>query len=137
YLKLVNNLDMLCHRLFGHCRAGSGPLSFWPMGQRSASYGMNSIPLKRRSDLHIARKLWHMFGVLLVATCHHFLSTDQALRAMALGAFIFVTTDVLRHQWPPLNAWALRIFGPFMREHERNGLAGTTYLVLGTFLIIW
>ncbi len=107
------------------------------MGQRSASLGLGPIRLKRRSDLHIARKLWHMFGVLLVATCHYYLSTDQALRAMAVGAFICVTADVMRHQVKTLNDWALRIFGPFMREHERNGLAGTTYLVLGTFLIIW
>lgn len=107
------------------------------MSQGSATVSMNAIPLKRRSDLHLARKLWHVLGVLTVTGFQYFLTPNTALRAMAVGAFLFVTVDVIRQQWPPLNRWALRFFGPFMREHEQHGLAGTTYMVLGTFLIIW
>ena len=96
---------------------------------------LTPVPLKRRSDLNLARKTWHALGVLAMVVLHHLMTTDQALRTIAVVSFIFVALDVLRHQWAPLNQIALKIMGPFMREHERHNLAGTTYLVLGTFLI--
>ncbi|MGE0761978.1 MAG: diacylglycerol/polyprenol kinase family protein [Bdellovibrionales bacterium] len=107
------------------------------MNQGSVFLSLTPVRLKRRSDLHLARKTWHVLGVLAMVVAHHLMTTDQALRAIAMASFIFVAVDVLRHQWEPLNQFTLRLMGPFMREHERYNLAGTTYLVLGTFLIIW
>ncbi len=64
-------------------------------------------------------------------------SQDFGLRLMAVVALACVFVDVARHQSPRLNRLTLKIFGIVMREHEREGLAGTTYLMVGTFLIIW
>lgn len=107
------------------------------MQQGSATLTIDQIPLKRRSDLHLARKLWHVSGVAAMAAVHHFVSDDLALRLIAIAAMVFVTFDFARHQWPGLNRFALRFFGPFMREHERDQLAGTTYLLLGTLILLW
>ena len=107
------------------------------MQQGSATLSLNTLPLKRRSDLHLARKLWHALGVLGMVLLHYLLTTDQTLRVMAVLAFVFVTVDVVRHQWPAINKFVLKILGPLMREHERHNLAGTTYLILGTFIIVW
>lgn len=95
------------------------------------------ISLKKKSDLHLARKAWHFFGVLSITFVHYQLSSDQSLRWMAFAAFVAVSFDLLRNRIPRLNQFSLRIFGPFMREYERNSLAGTTYLFLGAFCIIW
>lgn len=94
-----------------------------------------SITLKQRSDIHIARKLWHVLGVLAIAAIHQLVSKDVALKLLALISFVAVSVDVLRQRLSPLNGLALRLFGPLMRENERHGLAGTTYLLIGTFLI--
>lgn len=94
-------------------------------------------PLKRRSDLHLARKLWHCLGVLFIVGVYSSISTDLGLRIMAVVTFFSVMLDITRHQWPKLNYWVLRVFGVVMREHERESMAGTTYLLLGTFIIIW
>ena len=102
-----------------------------------AALSLNSLPLKRRSDLHLARKVWHAVGVMLMVGLHYVLTTDQTLRVVAVLAFVFVSVDVIRQQWQPMNRIVVKILGPFMREHERNQLAGTTYLILGTFLIVW
>ncbi len=98
---------------------------------------LEPFPLKRRSDLHLARKLWHCLGVLLVVGVYSAVSSDVGLRLIALVAFLSVFIDVARHQSLWLNRLTVRIFGGVMREHEREGLAGTTYLMVGTFLIIW
>lgn len=98
---------------------------------------MDPIPLKRRSDLHVARKLWHVLGVLTMAGAHSLMTDDQALRLLALFSFFGVTLDIVRHQWPSVNKLVLRFMGLFMRDHERDNLAGTTYLMIGALLILW
>lgn len=105
--------------------------------QGSASLSFQPYPLKRRSDLHLARKLWHCLGVLFIVGVYTSVSADTGLRLMAVVSFICVMIDISRQQWPKMNFWTLKIFGSVMREHERDSIAGTTYLLLGTFLIIW
>ena len=98
---------------------------------------LQSFQLKRRSDLHLARKLWHCLGVLFIVGVYTAVSGDTALRLMAVVTFASVMIDVARHQSPKLNHLIVKVFGVVMREHERETLAGTTYLLLGTFLILW
>lgn len=103
----------------------------------STALSLEPFQLKSRSDLHLARKIWHVMGVTTIVVIYSLVTVDLALRLIAVASFICVMFDVVRQQVPALNRWALKAFGLFMREHEREGLAGTTYLFLGTFLIIW
>ena len=97
---------------------------------------MDPYPLKRRSDLHLARKAWHFGGVMLMVLVHHFATRDRSFQILAVATFLFVAADIVRQHAPALNKILVAAFGPLMREHERDGFAGTTYLLLGTFVIL-
>lgn len=95
------------------------------------------ITLRRRSDLHLSRKAWHLIAVLILAIAYQILSRDQALITAAILGGFAVTLDLVRLQWAGINNVVLKFMGPLMRENERNGLAGTTWLAMGAFIIIW
>lgn len=92
---------------------------------------------KQRTDLHLARKLWHVIGVLVMAAIFAGSSRSTALQLMTSVAFLAVLLDLARHRWPSINHILTTLFRPVMREHERHSLAGTTYLMLGVFLVIF
>lgn len=92
--------------------------------------------LKRKSDLHIARKIWHVSAVLMVTAAYVQVDRPTAIQLISIGAFIFIANDVLRQRWSWLNQVIMKAFQPVMREYERDGLAGTTYLLAGVFIII-
>lgn len=91
--------------------------------------------LKRRSDIHWSRKLWHMGGVSVMALIYAYAPLWVALGILAVTWIIFVPFDILRQRRPRLNEWLMRFFNPIMREHEENRLAGTTYLLTGVAIV--
>jgi len=92
---------------------------------------------KNKSDLHIARKLWHFLGVLAIIIFFNILSRQQALITMSLVTVTLVSFDVLRQISPAANKLALVIMGPFIRESERNSYAGTTFLLIAALIVIF
>ena len=90
--------------------------------------------MKKKSDLHITRKLWHFLGVILIAAIYYRVSHSTAIQLMALAAALFTTLDLLRKQLPSLNQILVSIFSPVMREGERHKIAGTTYLLNGVLI---
>jgi diacylglycerol kinase (CTP) len=93
--------------------------------------------LKTKADLHLARKVWHLFGVLFIVFLYQRLPRETALLAAVVVSFIFVSLDILRHSFAHLNDVLFSVFRPLMREHERTRPAGTSYLLIGTTLIIF
>jgi diacylglycerol kinase (CTP) len=92
--------------------------------------------LKTRKDVHYARKLWHFFGVITIAVCYHNMSRPMALQTLVLVAAASIFVDVLRQRSEAFNRIVIRILGVFMRENERTGIAGTTYLLIGVLIIV-
>ena len=97
---------------------------------------MDSTSLKKRSDLHLARKIWHFLGVLTMIVIFHNVSRPVALQLITIFSFVFILFDILRQQSSPINNFVINLMHPFMRESERNSMAGTSYLFVGVFLII-
>ncbi len=93
-------------------------------------------PLKTRKDLHLARKLWHALGVFTIIGLYIYSSRPQALRLAVLGAFLALTIDFLRHQWPGLNRIMIHLFRPVMRQQEQTGYAGISYLMVGVLVLV-
>lgn len=91
---------------------------------------------KQRSDIHWARKTWHFLGVLSILLIFENVSRPVALFSSALAMLLFVSLDIARQFNPRLNDTLLIFFRPFIREHERNNIAGTSYLLTGVFIII-
>ncbi len=99
------------------------------------SFLMEFVGFKKKSDLHLARKFWHIGGVSLIAVLYAFLPTGWSLFLLSVACCLLIATDVLRLSRPEFNQKMISIFGPFMRESEVNRLAGTTYLISGVTFI--
>lgn len=93
--------------------------------------------LKKRSDIHYSRKLWHMMGVTTLFLIFIFTEGAFSKKFFLFIFLLFVPLDFLRQSRPSLNDFLIHLFKPIMREYELNKLAGTTYLLTGVNLIVW
>lgn len=91
--------------------------------------------LKRRSDIHLARKIWHMGGVSIIAAFYAYLPEKTSLALLTLAWIAFVPVDFLRLRYPALNTLLTQTFRPVMRQNEMHKLAGTSYLLTGITLV--
>ena len=90
---------------------------------------------KNRSDLHIARKVWHVTGVFTMFLAWFFLPYWLSMSALGVGWLLFVPADVVRQRNPQVNRTLSNLFRPIMRSNELNRLAGTSYLLTGALVI--
>lgn len=93
--------------------------------------------LKKRSDLHLARKLWHITGVFSIAVLYNTISINTSIALFAIVSGAAIILDILRQKSERFNDILVHIFKPIMRQGELNGLAGTSYLFLGVFIIVF
>ncbi|GIL16666.1 MAG: hypothetical protein BroJett040_04170 [Oligoflexia bacterium] len=93
--------------------------------------------LKKRSDLHLARKFWHMGGVSLIVALYAFLPEKTALVGLTIAWLLFVPMDFVRLRVSAMNDILVHFFKPIMREYELKGLAGTSYLLTGVTLVAY
>ncbi len=96
---------------------------------------MGAVDLKRRSDVHWARKIWHMGGVSLLAGLFAHLPHSTSILFLSIAWLAFVPIDFLRLKRPALNEFLMHLFGPIMRQNEVNKLAGTSYLLTGILIV--
>ena len=91
--------------------------------------------LKKRSDLHLARKIWHIGGVSFIAAIYAVLPHDASVALLALAWVMFVPLDFARLKYPHLNKYMVGVFRPIMRQSELDRLAGTSFLLTGLLLV--
>jgi diacylglycerol kinase (CTP) len=97
---------------------------------------MNHTRLKPRSNIHLARKIWHFLGVIGVLVIYHNVSRAVSLQLLILLGSFIIFVDILRHRLPMLNKWIILSFGGLMRDQEEKGMTGTSYIALGIFLTV-
>lgn len=97
---------------------------------------ININDFKKRSDIHWARKIWHISGVLVIFILFQFLPLTMSKYLIALGTALFVCIDIIRKRNSHINTFFVHYFKPIMRQHEVNNLAGTTYLFIGVMILI-
>lgn len=91
--------------------------------------------LKVRSDLHLARRLYHMLGASIIAGLYYFLPRQEMLILFLGFTAVCVSVDLFRLQSKTLNKKLLAAFGTFIRKSEVNGLTGMSYLAIGVSAI--
>ena len=96
---------------------------------------MLGIELKKRTEMHWARKLWHIVGVCLLALSYQYLPLTSSKAVIFLVWLVAVPADFIRLKVPSFNEILTHVFGPIMRESEVKSLAGTTYLISGVLLV--
>ena len=92
--------------------------------------------LRARDDIHLARRLWHMSGVLLVFVLYWNMTYRTAVFSVFTVSAFMITYDVARLWFPQLNQLFLVFFGRVLRESERNRIAGSTFMCLGITLSV-
>ena len=91
---------------------------------------------KNRSDLHVARKIWHVAAVFFIFTCWSFFPYWLSITVLSIFWLVFIPTDIARQKNSDLNLKLTRFLRPIMRSTEISKLAGTTYLLTGVLLIV-
>lgn len=97
---------------------------------------LNNLELKKRSDIHWARKIWHMAGVFSMFLAYVLLPEAISSVILAITILLFLPIDLLRQKYPALNDWLVHAFKPIMRTHEIHKIAGTTYLLAGVCVVV-
>lgn len=91
---------------------------------------------KRRSDMHLARKTWHMLGVLTMLAIHQRVSRETAILLLLATMLVFVVPDVIRQYSSKLNEIFVGMFQSLIRESEVHKLSGNSYLISGVLFIV-
>ncbi len=94
-----------------------------------------AVGLKKRSDIHYARKIWHMSAVFTMFLAYVYLPPVVSMTILVVSWFIFVPFDFVRQKNEALNDWVVHAFKPIMRQSEVKKLAGTTFLLSGVLFI--
>lgn len=87
--------------------------------------------LKVRSDLHLARRMYHMLGVGIITAFYYFLPRQDMLALFLTFTVVCLLVDIVRLKSKTLNDKLLAAFGSFIRKSEVNGVTGMTYLCIG------
>lgn len=96
------------------------------------------MEFKKRSDLHLIRKIWHVSAVFVLYLIHYFFSQSWSIGIIVTLTFVATLIDILRLRFSKLNDVILVLGGPLMRDSEVHSLAGTTFLLLGvSFLVMF
>lgn len=98
---------------------------------------INSLNFKVRSDLHLARKAWHVVMVLMMAFIYTQVDRKVALIFLAVAMLFFVGLDIIRLKSAFMNTIAIKVFHRVMRRNELHAPAGTTYLLSGVFIAVF
>jgi diacylglycerol kinase (CTP) len=95
------------------------------------------VRLHLRSDLHLARKAWHMLMGLVIA--YIYLSgMSRTTAVVTLGCILGwdLMMETARLRIPAFNEKIVRIWGPFMRSNEVHRLSGIPYYLSAAILAI-
>lgn len=93
--------------------------------------------LKRRSDLHLARKIWHIVTVFAMFLGWVLFPKWLSITILLVAMVAFLSVDFIRQYHKGLNDWMIHAFRVIMRESEVNKLAGTTYLLTGVAIVVF
>jgi diacylglycerol kinase (CTP) len=102
--------------------------------------GRSTAGLRQRSDLHLARKFFHMSGAVSFLVPYLFLGFTREMMAAILGTVLAVVMGIeyARSRWEWVNSIAVKVMGPVMRDTEVTGLTGIPFYMascLFSFLI--
>lgn len=109
------------------------------MGQAFMSQFRITSPLRMRSDLHLARKAWHIStGLLgLIAYKRSGVTADYTATVLLVFAIVAFTFEFLRLRNEKLNQLAMLLMKPVMRESEKNSVSGMPFYALGVSLALF
>ena len=84
--------------------------------------------------LELRRKIMHFYPIA-IPIAYHYLSKETVLTILIPLGACYIFCDILRHFHQGFKKLFDRIItSRFLREHEKHGLIGSSYFVLGAVL---
>lgn len=124
-----------------------GPIMSHSRNENAAS-NTESLPsllafttkLHRRTDLHLARKAWHLTMGLAMVLIYNLtaISRLEAVYLLSTALGVILCIEFIRLKFSAINEASVRYLGIIMRKSEVNRITGVSYYVgavLITFLI--
>lgn len=89
--------------------------------------------LKKRSDLHLMRKCWHILVGLAAFAIQEGLDWSPKFAGLmaVLAGSVGLILELLRLRLPPLNRIFLKWMKPFLRDSEKNQPTGFVFYAFG------
>jgi dolichol kinase len=112
----------------------------WLFKMRKHARGPVVPVLRQRSDLHLARKCFHMSGAVGLLVPYLYFGASRELMVAVLGILLGVVMSVeyARTRWGWVNNIVLIFMRPLLRDTEVRGLSGIPFYIassLFAFLI--
>jgi len=109
------------------------------MGQALLSQVRVSESFRLRSDLHIARKLWHMTTGLIGVSVYYKskISIDTMASTLLLFSALAFMVEFIRLRNERVNKLLMILMKPVMRESEKNAVSGMPFYALGVSLSLF
>jgi dolichol kinase len=103
-------------------------------------FNSSSLPVRLhlRSDLHLARKAWHLMMGMTIAAVFYLSGMSRTTAVVLLGSVLGfdLFMETVRLRIPAFNQKIMRVWGPFMRSCEVNRLSGIPYYISAAILAI-
>jgi diacylglycerol kinase (CTP) len=98
-----------------------------------------SSPFRLRTDLHLARKLWHILtgSIGLVAYFRTGVSAELTATILLIVSVLGFGIDFLRLRNEKINLLVLALMKPVMRESEKTSVSGLPFYALGVSLSLF
>ena len=97
---------------------------------------LQGVGLKLRTDLHLARRAYHVLGVAFILVIFQLAKRSEAILLISAAVLILIPLDLLRLRYKKINKTALAWFKPFLRNEEIRSFSAMSYLLLGAFFVI-
>lgn len=95
------------------------------------------MSFKDRGDIHLARRIWHVLGVMgMFIFCLKLPPRTAEYWAIPISSFLIVF-DLCRLYSRRLNRFFTWLFGKVLRECERHKIAASTSMMLGSTLALF
>lgn len=111
------------------------------MKQVSASqvYTPSALPIRLslKTDLHLARKAWHLVTGILIAYLYYAV-LSKLVSVIILGSILGLDllVEITRLRVPSLNEKILKYWGILMRSHETSRFSGVPYYLASSCIVI-
>ena len=97
---------------------------------------MSNPSLKGKSDLHVARYVFHAASGVLLALMTWYLSWGVMVSALAILSLCMIGQDIYRLQVPEENQRVIKLTASIMRDSERNHYASSSFFIVGCLFTV-
>jgi len=95
------------------------------------------VRLQLRTDLHLARKFWHMgMGLVIAGIYQAGLATGISVVILSLFLTLALAVEVIRLRFPSFNEIMIRVWRPVMRSCEVDRCTGVPFYLASSIVSI-